>query len=118
MAHDAGHAMKTRMRSDLRIALKEGRTAEARLLRALVAALDNAEAPPLEADRETVDQRRFRQGSAEIERYRLSPAQVREVLLAEIGEREQAAAEMTRLARPKHADNLRSEALLARRYIE
>ncbi len=117
MTHDAGHEMKARMRADLRAAMKEGRTSETRLLRALMAALDNAEAPPLRADRRAADQHRFREGSAEIERLHLSPAQVRAVLLAEIEERERAAAQMIRLAKPDRADALHAEALLARRYV-
>lgn len=44
---DAAPAMKTRLRADLRAAMKAGRASEARLIRALVAAIDNAEAPPL-----------------------------------------------------------------------
>ena len=118
MTHDAGHAMKARIRADLRAAMKEGRTSEARLLRALVAALDNAEAPPLRADKRATDQHRFREGSAEIERLYLGPAEVRAVLLAEIEERERAAAQMRHLAKPDRAETLSAEALLARRYIE
>lgn len=114
---DPGHDMKARMRADLRAAMKEGRMAEAKLIRALVAALDNAEAPPIETDSKATDQHRFRDGSAEVERLHLSTARVREVLVKEIKEREDAAAEMHRLDRPDRADALRAEASLARRYI-
>ena len=58
--------MKDRMRVDLRAALRDRRADDARLLRALVAAIDNAEAPPLEGGRR-VDQHRFEDRSAEIE---------------------------------------------------
>ena len=117
MTHDAGHEMKARMRTDLRAAMKEGRPGEARLIRALVAAIDNAEAPPLQAGQKATDQHRFQEGSAEIERLHLGPERVRAVLLAEIGERERAAEEMDRVERPDRADALRAEALFARRYI-
>jgi uncharacterized protein YqeY len=109
--------MKARMRADLRAAMKGGRAGEAKLLRVLVAAIDNAEAPPVEADR-SVDSHQFHEGSAEVERLSLSPAQLRGILLAEISEREDAAAEMHRLARPDHADALRAEVELIRRYVD
>jgi len=118
MTQDAGHDMKTRMRADLRAAMKEGRTHEAKLIRALVAAIDNAEAPALPVGHNATDQHQFRDGSAEVERLSLSRAQVRAVLLAEIEERERAAAEMSRLEKQNHEDALRAEALLARRYVE
>jgi hypothetical protein len=47
----------------------------------------------------------------------LSPAQVQAALLVEIEERETAAAEMERLDKPDHAEAMRAEALLARRYV-
>ncbi len=117
MGHDAGRDMKSRMRADLRAAMKERRTHETRLIRALVAAIDNAEAPPLQGGRAAVKQHQFAEGSAEIERISLSPAQVRVVLLEEARERERAADELDSLARQDQADALRAEALLARRYI-
>ncbi|GGC73945.1 GatB/YqeY domain-containing protein [Chelatococcus reniformis] len=113
---EAGYDMKARLRTDLRAAMKERRTGEASLIRALVAAIDNAEAPPLQASR--TDQHRFRDGSAEIERLHLDPARVRAVLLTEIEERERAAAEMSRLERPDRADALRAEIVIAKRYLE
>lgn len=118
MTSDAAHEMKTRMRADLRTAMKQGRTNEARLIRALVAAIDNAEAPPLQAGQGAADHHRFHDGSAEIERLSLGQAQVHALLMAEIQERERAATEMDRLERPDHAEALRTEALITRRYVE
>ena len=118
MMGDAAHAMKTRLRADLRAAMKEGRTSEAKLIRALVAAIDNAEAPPLRAGERATDQHRFHDGSAEVERLSLTPAQVRAVLVVEMQERERAAAEMSRVNRPDRADALHAETLLVKRYIE
>lgn len=118
MRDDAGHGMKARLRADLRAAMKEGRASEARLIRTLVAAIDNAEAPPLQAGQRPSIQHRFRDGSAEVARLSLNPAQVRAVLVAEIEERERAAAEMKRLERPDCADALHAEAFIAKRYIE
>ena len=118
MTGDAAHAMKIRLRADLRAAMKEGRSDEARLIRALVAAIDNAEAPPLRAGQRATDQHRFYDGSAEVERLSLNSAQVRAVLVAEMQERERAAAEMNRVHRSDRANALHAETLLVRRYIE
>lgn len=117
-AGDAGAEMKNRLRADLRAAMKGGRASEAALIRVLLAAIDNAEAPPLDGSRKAADQHRFRDGSAEIERLHLSEAAVRAILAAEVLERETAAAEMMRLNKADRAEALRAEALLARRYIE
>jgi hypothetical protein len=118
MMGDAAHAMKIRLRADLSAALKGGRPDEARLIRALVAAIDNAEAPPIQEDEQATDHHRFLDGSAEVERLCLNQAQVRAVLVAEIQELERAAAEMNRIDRPDRADALHAEALLVRRYID
>lgn len=109
--------MKIRMRADLRAAMKQGRRDDARLIRSLIAAIDNAEAPPVGTAESAADQHRFLSGSAEIERLSLNADQVRAILLAEIHEREQAVAEMDRLERPDHAAVIRTEAVLARGYI-
>ena len=117
MTWNAGQ-MKDRMRDDLRVAIKSGRAGEAALIRALIAALDNAEAPPLPSGQTATDQHKFRDGSAEIARLALSGEQVRAVLLREVQERENAAAEMHRLDKPDRADILLTEAQLTKRYIE
>lgn len=115
---DAAETMKARLRDDLRVALKDKRAADAKLIRALVAAIDNAEAPPAQEDAAGSAFHRFRSGSAEVERLLLDHAQVRQVLLAEIREREIAAAELERLEKHDRAAALRAEILIAQRYIE
>lgn len=110
--------MKTQLRTDLRAAMKEGRTNEAKLLRTLIAAIDNAEAPPINTNHQTTEQLQFHNRSAEIERLTLTSAQVRKVLVAELEERERAAAELIQVNRPEHADTLRSEALIIKSYIQ
>lgn len=118
LSENAGHEMKARLRADLRDAMKASRPSDARLIRALVAAIDNAEAPPLPQDQKASNQHRFGDGSAEIERLGLDAARVRAIIEAEIREREDAAAEVIRLGRPERAEALRAEASLARRYID
>lgn len=93
MSEDAASSMKVRLRADLRAAMKDGRTVETNVFRALVAAIDNAEAPPNHDGRTAPVHHHFQNGSAEVERLLLSRTQVRDILLAEIRERERAAAE-------------------------
>lgn len=118
MSEDAGRDVKARLRADLRTAMKDRRTFEAEVIRALVAAIDNAEAPPTHAGQAAPVHHHFRSGSAEIERLLLSRFEVRNVLLAEIHERERAAAELEHLGKADRAAALRAEALLAKRYLE
>ncbi|WP_028710455.1 hypothetical protein [Paracoccus pantotrophus] len=117
MMQDAGHEMKARMRADLRAAMKEGRGGDARLIRSLIAAIDKAEAPPAREGSGEAVQHHFLSGSAEVERLSLDAERVRAILLAEIEEHEQAAAEMDRLDRPDRADAIRAEARLTARYL-
>lgn len=109
--------MKARLLADLRAALKQGRACEARVVRTLIAAIDNAEAPRADAAGGPMTGHEFRRGTAEIERLLLSRADVRLALQAEIDERESAAAELERLGRTSEAAVLRTEAGLARRYL-
>lgn len=118
MTQNAGQNMKVRLRADLRIAMKEGRADEAKVIRALVAAIDNAEAPPLQFNERSVEQHHFNDRTAEIERLCLASAQVQAILIAEIQERERAAVEMDRLERADRADALRAEMMIAKRYVE
>lgn len=114
---DAAREMKARMRADLRRAMKAGRTTETLLLRALIAAIDNAEAPAQSAAAGSAGERLFLDGSAEVERLLLSAATVRALLEAEMNQRLNTAAEMRNLNRPDRADALCAEAQLVRRYI-
>ena len=49
MPEDAGRDVKARLRADLRAAMKGRHAFEAKVIRALVAAIDNAEAPSIHA---------------------------------------------------------------------
>lgn len=111
----AANAMRARLSVDLRHALKEKDRPRAALLRSLVAALDNAEAPQALAG-PTLGQD-FRSGAAEVERLVLDDRDVQRVLIAEIEEREDAAAQFERLGQAERATALRFEATLARRYL-
>lgn len=108
--------MKTRLRTDLVAAMKQGRKTEATILRELIAALDNAEAAPVRDECLSLVRHDFFSGTAETAKLVLSSEQVHAVLLAEIATREQAAAEYARLG--KGADSLLAEVAVARRYLE
>lgn len=118
MTSDPAKAMKDRLRADLRAAMKARVAGEAAVIRALVAALDNAEAPPIGKASDGGLGHAFASGDAEVERLLLGEADVRRVLLAEIAEREAAAAEMQRLGQSDRAAALRSEIAVARRYLD
>jgi uncharacterized protein len=118
MPEDAGNEMKVRLRADLRAAMKERRAAEAKLIRALLAAIDNAEALPARAGPVSLDRHDFRSGSAEVQRRLLDGARVTEILAVEIRERERAIAELESLGVKERAEALRAEILLARRYLK
>ena len=118
MIFDAAPAMKTRLRADLLAAMKNGRAGEAKLVRTLIAAIDNAEAPPPRpgGGSATVGLC-IAPGSAEGERLRLSEADLQNLLRAEIAELDEAAAELARVGQADRAATLRAEAQLAKRYL-
>lgn len=107
---DHAGAMKARMRSDMVEAIKAKRPEDTAILRILLAAIDNAEAPPLES---AVPPR-----SGEVARLALTGREVEAILLEEAAGCEQAAAKLALLGQRERADILRRQAVLARRYIE
>ncbi len=117
MLDDAGTEMKARLRAELRAAMKARNLLEARVIRSLVAALDHAEAPAVPQDQTASVHHEFAHRSAEVERLRLTWPQVREVLAAELQEREHAAAKFDRLDKHERAAALREEARVITRYL-
>lgn len=113
----AAESMKARLRADLTTAMRARNAAEVKLLRALVAAIDNAEAPPA-AGQPAESGFGFAAASSEVQRLILGAAEVQQVLRSEIEEREHAAAEFDRVGRPDQAADLRAQADLARRYLD
>ena len=103
-------AFRQRLREDLKTAMRARNEGEVRLLRALGAAIDNAEAVPL-GDEEL---RRFTEG--EMARRELSDADIAELLARERSERLEAAADFDRLGQAAEAERLRAEAALVARY--
>lgn len=118
MPDDAATEMKARLRADLRTAMKARNAADAKVIRSLVAALDNAEAPALPVDQKSAAAHPFAGRSAEVERLRLTWPHVQDIVRGELHERERAAAEFERLGKREHAATLREEAIVITRYLE
>lgn len=117
MSSDAATAMKTRLRADLRAAMAARQASEVAVIRTLMAALDNAEAPAAEQKQPPGGAHDFHSGSAEVRRLELSGDRIAEILRAEAEEREMAASEMERLGQTEAAEQLRADAGIARRYL-
>ena len=117
MINTAGEEMKLRLREDLKAAMKERRGEEVKVLRGLIAALDNAEAPEVVQKGLAIEQMGG-VGSVEVRRLALDADRVREVLAAQAEERETAAVELDRVGRADVAAVSRAEAAVIRRYLD
>lgn len=115
---EAGEAMKKRLRSDLQRAMKDRRAAQIELLRALIAAIDNAEAvtPPSLPALSTPYQ--FRDRTSEAARRILNEAEIKALLMQERESRLLAAETYARLHADAEAEKLRVQAALIGRYID
>lgn len=107
-------ALKVRLRADLKAAMQAKASHEVRLLRTLIAALDNAEAvaePP-----KAFGSRAFGDPSGEVARREIDAKALDALLLAEIEARRAAADEYDRHEQDLEAARLRHEAELIARY--
>ena len=112
----SAEVLKARIRADLTSAMKARDSAQASLLRVLLAALDNAEAVPIGSAHERYQERAFGDPSAEVPRLVLTMEDVKALVTKEQAEREAAAADFERLDRPDDAARLSQEALWVGRY--
>lgn len=112
--------LKERLRSDLKAAMQARAADEVRLLRTLIAALDNAEAVPLEArtgdDPSLLGTRAFGDPSGEVARREIDGVTLDALLQTEIEARLTAAADYERHRQEAEAARLRAEAGLIARY--
>ena len=116
-AEDAAEALKLRLREDLRNAMRARAAAETAILRALIAALDNAQAVPLPPGHQRYVEHAFGDRAAEVPRLRLDAAAVRRLIEQEAKSRADAADEFDRLGRPDRAADLRAQAAIVARYV-
>ena len=106
-------ALKDRLRADLKTAMREGNQAEIAVIRTLIAAIDNAEAVPIEGFEERL---RLRESVGEVRRGELDAASLEAVLAAETHSRLAAAEDYERHGRAEDAARLRREAELIAGY--
>ena len=109
-------ALRARLQGDLRAAMRarQGRTVA--LLRALAAALDNAEAVPLPAHEESDALRMAGGAPSETARRELAAEDIAALLERERSERLAAAEQYAAIGKLEDAARLRSEAELVARY--
>jgi uncharacterized protein YqeY len=106
--------LKDRLRADLKTAMRARNPAEVGVIRTLIAAVDNAEAQPIEAFEERL---RRREVVGEVGRRELDSQALDAVLAAEAGARLAAAEDYERHGRSDDAARLRREANLIARYL-
>jgi len=107
-------ALKVRLRADLKAAMQAKASDEMRLLRTLIAALDNAEAVAEPA--KAFGSRAFGDPSGEVARREIDAPALDALLLAEIDARLAAAQDYGRHRQDAEAARLRHEAELIARY--
>jgi uncharacterized protein YqeY len=113
---DAAEALKRRLRADLVSAIKQKQSTPVAALRAMIAALDNAQAVPPEDRHAPYEPHDFADGSAEVSRLKLSRADVAQLVANEVASRHAAAAQMKQHGKPELAERLLCEAAVLQTY--
>src|SRR5579883_358493 len=106
---DAAKAMRQRLQSDLRSAMKARTPREIAVLRQLIAAIDNAGAVSLPPKAQPIQ--------CEVERRSLGSNDLQALLQREFDLRRHAADEFSRLGRTVEAETAQSEMDVIRRYF-
>jgi uncharacterized protein YqeY len=112
--------IRTELRTGLAEAIRRRDLVAIRVLRTTIAAIDNAEAPPLDpADLTGVSIERSPSyvGAREVPRLELAAAEVRALVESEIDERLDAASGYEQAGRRQRADDLRAEAAVLRGFL-
>jgi uncharacterized protein YqeY len=108
--------LKSRIRADLKAAMRARQDEETGLLRMLLAAIDDAEAVPVPEGRGYTS-RAFGDETGEVPRRVLTAEVLHAILLREQEARHEAAEEMDRVGRPDRAKALRFHAKIVARYF-
>ena len=106
--------IRKQMKTELLQAMKAGRKADVTTLRTLIAAIDNAEAVPV--DETPIIPFNGRNG--DVPRLQLKPEDIKQILHREAEERRTAAAEYERLGRLDQVAMLKASIALIERYID
>jgi uncharacterized protein YqeY len=113
---DAVQTLQSRLRADLKAAMSERAGAEIRVLRALLAAIDNAQAVPIGDRHDTYVPHAFGDAAVEVPRLELNLDTLEGLLQHERQERITAAEQMSALGQADRANALRGEAAIIERY--
>jgi uncharacterized protein YqeY len=114
---DPAEAIKSRLRADLGSAMGAKDAVRVRALRATIAAIDDAQAVPVNDQHLRYVVRAFGDRSAEVPRLGLTAEDVTRVLTYEAAARSSAAAEMERLHQTGRARELHEEAAIIASYL-
>ncbi|HWA64969.1 MAG TPA: hypothetical protein VG899_01195 [Mycobacteriales bacterium] len=112
--------LRDRLTSDLTAAMRERDLAAVRVLRATIAAIDNAQAPPLDADDlkgVSIEASPRGTGTREVARLSLTEDDIRAIIGTEIAERREAADGYDGSGQEQRARDLRAEATRLAGYL-
>jgi len=115
--HNPAEAMQTRIREDLRTAMRAKSHEEVAALRVCLAAIDNAQAVPVGARHQTYEVKAFGDRSVEVPRLVLDETSLRAVLAREIEDRLSAADQLEQHGNPDRGAALRAGAVIIGRYL-
>ncbi len=118
MTGDAAEQMSDRLRADLKDAMRARDIVATKAIRALLGAIDNAQAVPVAQGHQPWVRNKFGESAIEVPRLTLSSGDVQALFLREIESR-QAVAEQVRLyGRDEEADRAEAEGEIIRRYLD
>jgi hypothetical protein len=117
MATDPAEEMKSRIRADLKTAMREQRARDVATLRTLIGAIDNAQAQPVGDRHDKYRLLPFSDASVEVPRRALAAPDLRRLIEAEIEVRLETARQLAGAGRRESATGLKQEALLLRAYL-
>ena len=110
-------SVKARIRADIRAAMTAKQMSEARVLRTLLAAFDNAEAQPVASGHTPYVEHAFGDKAVEVARKVLTAEDVETLLESELSERVSAARALEQHGKTVEASALKAEAALVARYM-
>ena len=115
---DESQNFRALLRTDLRAAMRERKSAEIGVLRELLAAVDNAQAVAADGRHDTYVFHAFGDSAVEVPRRMLGRAELRRVVETEIGARNDAADAYRRVGRDDEAEELSRGARILCRYLD
>ena len=114
---DAAEVIKRRLRSDLKSAMQARSKLGTSVLRAIIAALDDAQAVPAPDKHVRYAVHEFGDPATEVPRLLLSAQDVQKLLEREIQDRREAADKFEQLGKVDRATELREAASIVTRYL-